>query len=81
MLPHVTLGFLCLLISVLISNVKESLRQCLYISFYSLAMAWCYVGLMLERTEEFSTVPMSVHDCGFSGSDPLTCYGSVRMSG
>ncbi|XP_039504340.1 tetratricopeptide repeat protein 22 [Pimephales promelas] len=41
------------------------------------AMAWCYVGLMLERTEEFSTVPMSVHDCGFSGSDPLTCYGSA----
>lgn len=22
-------------------------------------------------------MPMSVHDCGFSGSDPLTCYGSV----
>ncbi|TRY58445.1 hypothetical protein DNTS_002068 [Danionella cerebrum] len=41
------------------------------------ALAWCYVGLMLERTEDFSTVPMSVHDCGFSGSDPLTCYGSA----
>ncbi|KAI2663580.1 Tetratricopeptide repeat protein 22 [Labeo rohita] len=41
------------------------------------ALAWCYVGLMLERTEEFSTVPMSVHDCGFSGLDPLTCYGSA----
>lgn len=60
-----------------ISDVKESLRRCVYISLYSLALAWCYVGLMLERTEEFSTVPMSVHDCGFSGSDPLTCYGSV----
>nr|XP_021327451.1 tetratricopeptide repeat protein 22 isoform X1 [Danio rerio] len=41
------------------------------------ALAWCYIGLMLERTEEFSTVPMSVHDCGYSGSDPLTCYGSA----
>ncbi|KAI4884712.1 hypothetical protein NFI96_024809 [Prochilodus magdalenae] len=40
------------------------------------ALAWCYIGLMLERTEEFSTVPMAVHDCGFSGSDPLSCYGS-----
>lgn len=55
----------------------ESLRQCICNSHYSLALAWCYIGLMLERTEEFSTVPMSVHDCGFSGSDPLTCYGSV----
>ncbi|XP_051987143.1 tetratricopeptide repeat protein 22 [Xyrauchen texanus] len=45
------------------------------------ALAWCYVGLMLERMEEFSTVPMAVHDCGFSGSDPLTCYGSaIKLS-
>ncbi|KAA0712892.1 Tetratricopeptide repeat protein 22 [Triplophysa tibetana] len=42
----------------------------------SLALGWCYIGLMLERTD-FTTVPMSVHDCGFSGSDPLTCYGSA----
>ncbi|XP_072539109.1 tetratricopeptide repeat protein 22 [Salminus brasiliensis] len=40
------------------------------------ALAWCYIGLMLERTEEFTTVPMAVHDCGLSGSDPLSCYGS-----
>ncbi|KAI7807293.1 tetratricopeptide repeat protein 22 [Triplophysa rosa] len=40
------------------------------------ALGWCYIGLMLERTD-FTTVPMSVHDCGFSGSDPLTCYGSA----
>ncbi|XP_076871089.1 tetratricopeptide repeat protein 22 [Brachyhypopomus gauderio] len=40
------------------------------------ALSWCYIGLMLERTEEFPTVPMSVHDCGLSGSDPLSCYGS-----
>ncbi|XP_028856916.1 tetratricopeptide repeat protein 22-like [Denticeps clupeoides] len=38
------------------------------------ALAWCYVGLMLERKEEFSTVPMAIHDCGFSGSEPLACY-------
>ncbi|XP_056133891.1 tetratricopeptide repeat protein 22 [Lampris incognitus] len=41
------------------------------------ALAWCYVGIMLERKEEFSTVPMSVHDCGYSGSDPLSCYGTA----
>ncbi|KAG7487741.1 hypothetical protein MATL_G00026690 [Megalops atlanticus] len=39
------------------------------------ALAWCYVGIMLERKNEFSTVPMSIHDCGYSGSDPLSCYG------
>ncbi|XP_029905596.1 LOW QUALITY PROTEIN: tetratricopeptide repeat protein 22 [Myripristis murdjan] len=41
------------------------------------ALAWCYVGIMLERKEEFSTVPMSIHDCGYSGSDPLSCYGTA----
>ncbi|XP_041863329.1 tetratricopeptide repeat protein 22 [Melanotaenia boesemani] len=41
------------------------------------ALAWCYVGIMLERKEEFSSVPMSVHDCGFSASDPLSCYGTA----
>uniref|UniRef100_A0A3Q3LG54 Tetratricopeptide repeat domain 22 n=1 Tax=Labrus bergylta TaxID=56723 RepID=A0A3Q3LG54_9LABR len=43
------------------------------------ALAWCYVGLMLERKEEFSTVPMAIHDCGFSASDPLSCYGTINM--
>ncbi|KAJ8388499.1 hypothetical protein AAFF_G00133750 [Aldrovandia affinis] len=41
------------------------------------ALAWCYVGIMLERTDEFSIIPMSVHDCGYSGSDPLSCYGTA----
>ncbi|KAG7230547.1 hypothetical protein INR49_025263 [Caranx melampygus] len=41
------------------------------------ALAWCYIGIMLERKEEFSTVPMSIHDCGFSASDPLSCYGTA----
>lgn len=41
------------------------------------ALAWCYIGVLLERKEEFDTVPMSVHDCGFSASDPLSCYGTV----
>ncbi|MCI4375568.1 hypothetical protein PGIGA_G00111060 [Pangasianodon gigas] len=40
------------------------------------ALSWCYIGLMLERKDEFSIVPMSVHDCGLSGSEPLSCYGS-----
>ncbi|XP_003455784.1 tetratricopeptide repeat protein 22 isoform X1 [Oreochromis niloticus] len=41
------------------------------------ALAWCYVGIMLERKKEFSPVPMSIHDCGFSASDPLSCYGTA----
>lgn len=41
------------------------------------ALAWCYVGIMLERKDEFSSVPMSIHDCGFSASDPLICYGTA----
>ncbi|XP_041791496.1 tetratricopeptide repeat protein 22 [Chelmon rostratus] len=41
------------------------------------ALAWCYIGIMLERKEEFSTVPMSIHDCGYSASDPLSCYGTA----
>nr|XP_046247594.1 tetratricopeptide repeat protein 22 [Scatophagus argus] len=41
------------------------------------ALAWCYVGVMLERKEEFNTVPMSIHDCGYSASDPLSCYGTA----
>nr|XP_046156190.1 tetratricopeptide repeat protein 22 [Oncorhynchus gorbuscha] len=41
------------------------------------ALSWCYIGIMLERKEEFSTVPMSVHDCGYSDSDPLSCFGTA----
>ncbi|TMS20564.1 Tetratricopeptide repeat protein 22 [Larimichthys crocea] len=41
------------------------------------ALAWCYVGIMLERKEEFGTVPMSIHDCGYSASEPLSCYGTA----
>ncbi|KAM3618995.1 uncharacterized protein V6R79_001415 [Siganus canaliculatus] len=43
----------------------------------SKALAWCYVGIMLERKDDFSSVPMAVHDCGYSASDPLSCYGSA----
>lgn len=41
------------------------------------ALAWCYIGIMLERKDEFVTVPMSIHDCGYSASDPLSCYGTA----
>ncbi|AWP10679.1 putative tetratricopeptide repeat protein 22 [Scophthalmus maximus] len=41
------------------------------------ALAWCYIGIMLERKEEFNTIPMSIHDCGYSASDPLSCYGTA----
>lgn len=41
------------------------------------ALAWCYIGVMLERKDEFVTVPMSVHDCGYSATDPLSCYATA----
>uniref|UniRef100_A0A3P8Z5Z6 Tetratricopeptide repeat domain 22 n=1 Tax=Esox lucius TaxID=8010 RepID=A0A3P8Z5Z6_ESOLU len=47
---------------------------------YHKALAWCYIGIMLERKEEFPTVPMSVHDCGYSDSEPLGCYGTINVT-
>lgn len=41
------------------------------------ALAWCYLGMLLERNDTFSTTPMGVHDCGYSGTDPLDCFGKV----
>ncbi|XP_069498221.1 tetratricopeptide repeat protein 22 [Ambystoma mexicanum] len=41
------------------------------------ALAWCYVGIMLERKDTFSTTPMGIHDCGYSGTDPLDCFGKA----
>ncbi|XP_006005557.1 tetratricopeptide repeat protein 22 [Latimeria chalumnae] len=41
------------------------------------ALAWCYVGMMLERKDTFITTPMAIHDCGYSGTGPLDCYGKA----
>ncbi|XP_032884664.1 tetratricopeptide repeat protein 22 isoform X2 [Amblyraja radiata] len=41
------------------------------------ALAWCYLGMMLERKDSFPSTPMAIHDCGFSGTDPLDCYGQA----
>ncbi|XP_018116416.1 tetratricopeptide repeat protein 22 [Xenopus laevis] len=41
------------------------------------ALAWCYLGVMLERQNTFATTPMGIHDCGYSGTDPLGCFGKV----
>ncbi|XP_055978399.1 tetratricopeptide repeat protein 22 isoform X1 [Sorex fumeus] len=41
------------------------------------ALAWCYLGLLLERKDTFSTTPLGVHDCGFSGTEPLDCFGKA----
>lgn len=43
------------------------------------ALAWCYLGMLLERKDTFSTTPMGVHDYGYSGTDPLDCFGKVRV--
>ncbi|XP_069843232.1 tetratricopeptide repeat protein 22 [Dipodomys merriami] len=41
------------------------------------ALAWCYLGMLLERKDTFSTTPMGVHDYGYSGTDPLDCFGKA----
>ncbi|XP_048458137.1 tetratricopeptide repeat protein 22 [Rhincodon typus] len=41
------------------------------------ALTWCYLGMTLERMDIFPDTPMAVHDCGFSGTDPLDCYGQA----
>ncbi|XP_042190913.1 tetratricopeptide repeat protein 22 isoform X2 [Callorhinchus milii] len=41
------------------------------------ALAWCYLGMMLERKDSFSITPMAVHNCGYSATDPLDCFGQA----
>ncbi|XP_063284214.1 tetratricopeptide repeat protein 22 [Pelobates fuscus] len=41
------------------------------------ALAWCYVGMMLEKQHSFPTTPMGIHDCGYTGTDPLDCFGKA----
>ena len=45
--------------------------------FSSLALPWCYLGMLLERKQMSSTTPMGIQDCGFSETDPLDCFGKV----
>ncbi|KAM6080379.1 LOW QUALITY PROTEIN: tetratricopeptide repeat protein 22 [Theristicus caerulescens] len=39
------------------------------------ALAWCYLGMLLERKETFSTTLVGTQDCGFSETEPLDCFG------
>ncbi|XP_008831209.1 tetratricopeptide repeat protein 22 [Nannospalax galili] len=41
------------------------------------ALAWCYLGMLLERKDTFTSTPMGIHDCGYSGTDPLDCFGKA----
>uniref|UniRef100_A0A8D0H5V6 Tetratricopeptide repeat domain 22 n=1 Tax=Sphenodon punctatus TaxID=8508 RepID=A0A8D0H5V6_SPHPU len=41
------------------------------------ALAWCYVGMLLERKDTFTTTPMGIHACGYSGTGPLDCFGKA----
>ncbi|XP_038608556.1 tetratricopeptide repeat protein 22 [Tachyglossus aculeatus] len=50
-------------------------------SVHHRALGWCYLGMVLERTLTFGTTPMGVHDCGYSGTDPLDCYSkSIELA-
>ncbi|KAJ7332680.1 hypothetical protein JRQ81_014860 [Phrynocephalus forsythii] len=41
------------------------------------ALAWCYLGILLERKDSFSALPVAIHDCGYSETDPLDCFGKA----
>ncbi|KAG8132449.1 hypothetical protein E2320_010304 [Naja naja] len=41
------------------------------------ALAWCYLGMLLERKYSFSTTPLGINDCGYAGTDPLDCFGKA----
>nr|XP_028589192.1 tetratricopeptide repeat protein 22 isoform X1 [Podarcis muralis]XP_028589193.1 tetratricopeptide repeat protein 22 isoform X1 [Podarcis muralis]XP_028589194.1 tetratricopeptide repeat protein 22 isoform X1 [Podarcis muralis] len=46
-------------------------------SLHYRALAWCYLGILFERKYSFSDTPMAIHDCGYSGTDPLDCFGKA----
>ncbi|XP_069835618.1 tetratricopeptide repeat protein 22 [Dendropsophus ebraccatus] len=41
------------------------------------ALSWCYIGMMLEKQFTFSITPMGIHDCGYTGTDPLDCFSKA----
>ncbi|XP_054835089.1 tetratricopeptide repeat protein 22 isoform X2 [Eublepharis macularius] len=43
------------------------------------ALSWCYLGILLERSETFSTTPMGIHDCGYTGNGSLDCFGKMLI--
>ncbi|KAJ6632721.1 hypothetical protein lerEdw1_014626 [Lerista edwardsae] len=46
-------------------------------SLHYRALAWCYLGILLERKDSFSTPPTGIYDCGYSETDPLDCFGKA----
>ncbi|XP_053549401.1 tetratricopeptide repeat protein 22 isoform X1 [Bombina bombina] len=56
--------------------LRESVKSS---SCHYKALAWCYIGMMLEKQQTFSTTPMGIHDCGYSGKDPLDCFGKALV--
>uniref|UniRef100_H2Z4S3 Uncharacterized protein n=1 Tax=Ciona savignyi TaxID=51511 RepID=H2Z4S3_CIOSA len=34
-------------------------------------------GIVLERQSLFETTPMAIHDCGFTGTEPLDCFSKA----
>ena len=34
-------------------------------------------GIFLERQSMFENTPMAIHDCGFTGLEPIDCYSKA----
>uniref|UniRef100_A0A674IU15 Tetratricopeptide repeat domain 22 n=1 Tax=Terrapene triunguis TaxID=2587831 RepID=A0A674IU15_9SAUR len=58
-------------------EIRVSVRTPAFRKCLLMALAWCYLGMLLERKETFSTTPMGIHDCGYSGTGPLDCFGKA----
>nr|CAB3267329.1 tetratricopeptide repeat protein 22-like [Phallusia mammillata] len=44
---------------------------------YHRVLSWAYLGVLMERQSTFDTTPMAIHDCGYTGTDPLDCYSKA----
>uniref|UniRef100_A0A8C5R9Q7 Tetratricopeptide repeat domain 22 n=1 Tax=Leptobrachium leishanense TaxID=445787 RepID=A0A8C5R9Q7_9ANUR len=54
--------------------LKESARSS---NSHYRALAWCYIGMMLDKQHTFPTTPMGIHDCGYSGAHSLDFYSKA----
>ena len=44
--------------------------------FY-LFLCFLFAGILIERQSNFETTPMAIHDCGFTGIEPLDSYSKA----
>ena len=48
-----------------------------FLQFFPIKNCFDFSGILIERQSCFETTPMSIHDCGFTGTDPLDSYSKA----